>query len=160
MPKKLRWLRSPTGPDGKPWKNWRLSRNPSRKALDKELRLARAAFTKLQERFGAMAIDYVDGHTPQSDFEKTEEKLRSDMEKTTTRIQKLKTRRDSLPTHLPLAEAKKGQEVVKFSTERRQKVRRHLMRARSRKGFGWTRWSSEWLYDRLGLFNNYQLRRW
>jgi len=22
---KLRWLRSPTGSDGKPWKNWRLS---------------------------------------------------------------------------------------------------------------------------------------
>jgi len=93
--------------------------NPARKALDKELRLARAAFTKLQERFGAMAIDYVDGYTPQADFEKTEEKLRSDMQKTTARIQKLKTRRDSLPTHLPLAEAKKGQEVVKLSTERK-----------------------------------------
>ena len=93
--------------------------NPARKALDKELRLARAAFTKLQERFGAMTIDYVDGHTPQADFEKTEEKLRSDMEKTAARIQKLKTRRDSLPTHLPLAEAKKGQEVVKLSTERK-----------------------------------------
>jgi DNA-binding CsgD family transcriptional regulator len=93
--------------------------NPARKALEKELRLARAAFTKLQERFGVMAIDYVDGHTPQSDFEKTEEKLRSDMDKTTARIQKLKTRRDSLPTHLPLAEAKKGQEVVKLSTERK-----------------------------------------
>jgi RNA-directed DNA polymerase len=35
-----------------------------------------------------------------------------------------------------------------------------LMRARGRQGFGWTRWSSEWLYDRLGLFNNYQFRRW
>ena len=93
--------------------------NPARKALDKELRLARAAFTKLQERFGAVTIDYVDGHTPQADFEKTEEKLRSDMEKTAARIQKLKTRRDSLPTHLPLAEAKKGQEVVKLSTERK-----------------------------------------
>jgi RNA-directed DNA polymerase len=41
-----------------------------------------------------------------------------------------------------------------------KKVRQHLMRARGRKGFGWTRWSSEWLYGRLGLFNNYQLRRW
>jgi RNA-directed DNA polymerase len=41
-----------------------------------------------------------------------------------------------------------------------KKVRRHLMRARGRKGFGWKRWSSEWLYDRLGLFNEYQLRRW
>jgi RNA-directed DNA polymerase len=41
-----------------------------------------------------------------------------------------------------------------------KKVRQHLMRARGRKGFGWKRWSSEWLYDRLGLFNEYQLRRW
>jgi RNA-directed DNA polymerase len=48
--------------------------------------------------------------------------------------------------------------VVKRWVE--EKVRQHLMRARGRKGFGWTRWSSEWLYDRLGLFNNYQLRRW
>jgi RNA-directed DNA polymerase len=48
--------------------------------------------------------------------------------------------------------------VVKRWVE--EKIRRHLMRARGRKGFGWTRWSSEWLYGRLGLFNNYQLRRW
>ncbi|HUX44991.1 MAG TPA: group II intron reverse transcriptase/maturase [Terracidiphilus sp.] len=41
-----------------------------------------------------------------------------------------------------------------------KKVRQHLMRARGRKGFGWKRWSSEWLYGRLGLFNNYQLCRW
>ena len=47
--------------------------------------------------------------------------------------------------------------VVKRWVEK--KVRQHLMRARGRKGFGWTRWSSEWLYDRLGLFNDYRLRR-
>ena len=41
-----------------------------------------------------------------------------------------------------------------------KKVRQHLMRARGRKGFGWKRWSSEWLYERLGLFNEDQLRRW
>jgi len=41
-----------------------------------------------------------------------------------------------------------------------KKVRQHLMRARGRQGFGWKRWSSKWLYDRLGLFNDYQLRRW
>ena len=28
------------------------------------------------------------------------------------------------------------------------------------KGFGWTRWSSEWLYDRLGLFDEYRPIRW
>jgi RNA-directed DNA polymerase len=40
-----------------------------------------------------------------------------------------------------------------------KKVRRHLMRARKLRGFGWTRWSSRWLYDTLGLFNRYQVRR-
>jgi len=40
-----------------------------------------------------------------------------------------------------------------------KKVRRHLMRARKRKGFGWKRWSKQWLYQRLGLFNNYRVYR-
>jgi RNA-directed DNA polymerase len=40
-----------------------------------------------------------------------------------------------------------------------KKVRRHLMRARKRKGFGWQRWSRRWLYDELGLFNGYRVRR-
>jgi RNA-directed DNA polymerase len=40
-----------------------------------------------------------------------------------------------------------------------KKIRRHLMRARGRQGFGWDRWSRRWLYDRLGLFNDYQVRR-
>ena len=39
------------------------------------------------------------------------------------------------------------------------KIRRHLMRARLRKGKGWKRWSSEWIYRRLGLYNDYRLRR-
>jgi RNA-directed DNA polymerase len=40
-----------------------------------------------------------------------------------------------------------------------KKVRRHLMRARNRKGFGWKRWSRRWLYDSLRLFNNYRVSR-
>jgi RNA-directed DNA polymerase len=39
-----------------------------------------------------------------------------------------------------------------------KKVRRHLMRARNRQGFGWKRWSRRWLYDELRLFNDYQVR--
>jgi len=39
-----------------------------------------------------------------------------------------------------------------------KKVRRHLMRARKLRGFGWKRWSSRWLYTTLGLFNQYQVR--
>ena len=40
-----------------------------------------------------------------------------------------------------------------------KKIRRHMMRARKRKGFGWMRWSRQWLYDTLKLFNGYQVRR-
>lgn len=39
------------------------------------------------------------------------------------------------------------------------KIRRHLMRSRLRKGKGWKRWSSEWIYRWLGLYNDYRLRR-
>jgi RNA-directed DNA polymerase len=38
------------------------------------------------------------------------------------------------------------------------KIRRHLMRSRLRKGKGWKRWSSAWIYRRLGLYNDYRLR--
>jgi RNA-directed DNA polymerase len=40
-----------------------------------------------------------------------------------------------------------------------KKIRRHLMRARKRKGFGWKRWSRRWLYDTLGLFGRYRVHR-
>jgi RNA-directed DNA polymerase len=39
-----------------------------------------------------------------------------------------------------------------------KKVRRHLQRARKRHGFGWNRWSSAWLYNTLGLYNDYKIR--
>ena len=39
-----------------------------------------------------------------------------------------------------------------------KKIRRHLMRARKRRGFGWNRWSRAWLYKTLGLFNDYGVR--
>ena len=38
-----------------------------------------------------------------------------------------------------------------------QRVRRHLARARQRKGYGWKRWSSPWLYGTLGLFDEYRV---
>jgi len=39
-----------------------------------------------------------------------------------------------------------------------KKIRRHLMRARKRKGFGWNRWSREWLYQTLELYGDYKVR--
>jgi len=39
-----------------------------------------------------------------------------------------------------------------------KKVRRHLARAQKRKGFGWERWSGQWLYGTLGLFDSYRVQ--
>ena len=39
-----------------------------------------------------------------------------------------------------------------------KKMRRHLMRARKRQGFGWKRWNKLWLCGRPGLFNDYRIR--
>jgi RNA-directed DNA polymerase len=41
-----------------------------------------------------------------------------------------------------------------------KKIRRHLMHARKRRGFGWNRWSRAWFYETLGLFNDYRVRRY
>jgi RNA-directed DNA polymerase len=40
-----------------------------------------------------------------------------------------------------------------------KKIRRHMRRARHQNGLGWKRWSSEWIYEQLGLFNDYQVNR-
>jgi RNA-directed DNA polymerase len=39
-----------------------------------------------------------------------------------------------------------------------KKVRRHLGRARKRRGFGWNRWSRRWLYEVVRLFNGYRVK--
>jgi RNA-directed DNA polymerase len=46
--------------------------------------------------------------------------------------------------------------IVRRWVER--KVRRQLMRARNRRGFGWKRWSTAGLYDSLGLFADDRVR--
>ena len=38
-----------------------------------------------------------------------------------------------------------------------KKIRRHLAKACQRQGFGWKRWSREWLYGTLGLFSEYRV---
>ena len=38
-----------------------------------------------------------------------------------------------------------------------KKIRRHLSRARQRRGFGWKRWSRRWIYETLGVFHDYRV---
>jgi RNA-directed DNA polymerase len=59
--------------------------------------------------------------------------------------------------YFAIGDASRSFSFVKDWVEK--KVRRHLMRARNLHGFGWERWSKCWLYDVLGLFNQYQVRR-
>ena len=39
-----------------------------------------------------------------------------------------------------------------------KRIRRHMMRAKKRQGFGWKRWGRSWLYERLGLYGDYRVR--
>jgi RNA-directed DNA polymerase len=60
-------------------------------------------------------------------------------------------------TYFAIGDASRCFGFVKDWVEK--KVRRHLRRARNLRGFGWKRWSRRWLYDALGLLNNYRVRR-
>src|ERR1017187_8282282 len=60
-------------------------------------------------------------------------------------------------TYFRIGDSSRCFSMVKRWVEK--KIRRHVMRASKRKGMGWKRWSSEWLYARLGLFSDYRVRR-
>jgi hypothetical protein len=94
--------------------------NPARKALEKEIHTVRVHLRKLQQHYGKTAIDRVQKRTRAGIASKVAaEKLRTEIAKTTERIKTLKIRCASLPARIPLADARKGQEVVKLSTERK-----------------------------------------
>jgi len=38
------------------------------------------------------------------------------------------------------------------------KIRRHLMRSKHLRGYGWNRWSTEWIVESLGLYDDYKIR--
>jgi len=93
--------------------------NPVRKAVEKEIHTARVHLKKLRQSYGATAIDYFHGRSRTMAGEIKEKKIRAAIDKTIDRIKKLKVRRASLPARVPLVDARKGQESVKLSTERK-----------------------------------------
>ena len=54
-----------------------------------------------------------------SGFEIAEEKIRMEIAQATNRIKKLKSRRDSLPARMTVADAQKDQKMMKLSTKRK-----------------------------------------
>jgi hypothetical protein len=96
----------------------RLIPNPARKAVEKELRAARAAFARLQQEYGSTALDYLEGRTAtKREFTSDEKRIHREIKEAANRIAAFVTRRNSLPKHIPLAESKQEQEMVKLSTE-------------------------------------------
>jgi hypothetical protein len=98
----------------------RLIPNPARKEIEKELHAARAAFAKLQEEYGSTALDYLEGRTAtMRQFTSDEKRIHREIQEAAHRIAKLAARRNSLPRHIPIAESKPEQEIIKLSTERK-----------------------------------------
>ena len=60
-------------------------------------------------------------------------------------------------TYFAIGDASRSFGYVRDWVEK--KVRRHLMRARKRRGFGWKRWRRQWFYKHLGLFKDYRGQR-
>jgi RNA-directed DNA polymerase len=55
-------------------------------------------------------------------------------------------------TDFRIGQASRGLALVRWWVERR--IRRHVMRARNRRGCGWKRWSTAWLHTTLGWFGD------
>jgi RNA-directed DNA polymerase len=47
---------------------------------------------------------------------------------------------------------------MKVRDDIEKKVRRFVAKRKKLKGFGWTRWSKEEIYQKWGLYNDYAIR--
>lgn len=94
--------------------------NPARKAVDHELRQARARWNKLKQTYGDASLDYIEGRTPTvREFKAADQKIYQEIQEATERIAELAAQQKSLPLRVPLAEARPDQDLVKLSTERK-----------------------------------------
>jgi hypothetical protein len=94
--------------------------NPARKAVDKELRNARARFAKLQEKYGSTALDYLEGRTPtMRAFTAAEKQIQRELREASDEVAKLVERQKSLPVRILLSESPDAEKAMKLSTERK-----------------------------------------
>lgn len=94
--------------------------NPARKAVDKELRKARARWNKLKQTYGDAALAYLEGRTPtMREFQAADRKIYQQIQQAAERVAELVAQQKSLPLHVPLAEARRGEDLVKLATERK-----------------------------------------
>lgn len=94
--------------------------NPARKAVDKELRKARARWNKLKQTYGDAALAYLEGRTPtMREFQAADKKIYREIQQAAERVAELVAQQKSLPLQVPLAEARPEEDPVKLSTERK-----------------------------------------
>ena len=93
--------------------------NPARKAIEKELCRMRAQLGKLRAHYAAISLEVRPRRLPRAAAKKAKEKLRTEIGQAKARLEKLQARHHALPRRVPVAQAQKGQAVVKLSTERK-----------------------------------------
>jgi hypothetical protein len=93
--------------------------NPARKAIEKELRRMRTQLGKLRASYAAITLDARSRRLPRTEAKKAKEKLRTEIAQAKARLEKLQAQHHALPRRVSVAEAQKGQAVVKLSTERK-----------------------------------------
>jgi hypothetical protein len=93
--------------------------NPARKAIEKELRRVRVQLGKLRASYAAITLDGRPRQLPRTEAKRAKEKLRTEIDQAKARLEKLQAQHHALPPRVSVAEAQKGQAVVKLSTERK-----------------------------------------
>ena len=93
--------------------------NPARKAIEKELRRMRTQLGKLRASYAAISLAARPRRLPRTEAKKAKEKLRTEIAQAKARLEKLQAQHHALPRRVSVAEAQKGQAVVKRSTERK-----------------------------------------
>lgn len=97
----------------------RTVRNPERRALDKEVRAARADLAKVEREYGAAAADNAEQRRPTlRGFEAADAKLGKQLRAARARLAKLLERRRSLPLRVEVRDLSEPP-VVKLATERK-----------------------------------------
>jgi transposase len=94
--------------------------NPAWREVDREIKAARVALTKLEKDFGKAAIENSERKRPtMRGFKIAHGKLGKQLRTAREQIAKLVAERAALQRRVPIAEALKGEEVLKLATERK-----------------------------------------
>jgi hypothetical protein len=93
--------------------------HPARKVIEKELRRMRIQLGKLRASYAVITLQARPRRLPQTAAKEAKQKLRTEIAQAKARLEKLQTQHHPLSRRAFVAEAQKGQAVVKLSTERK-----------------------------------------